>query len=592
MKRLRLSLGVKLFAVSALIVLLTGASIAVISYIEAGQAIEQEASRHLLGVATERCARLELWFSERMRAASMESAPEIRLVIESCEIHQAECPGILPPLTTFLEHKLTVDSTLLFASVFDQELNLLACAGSGVDAHAPVNLPEVVSAQGGRGAFGKLTLNSDHIPALNLAVPFPLKDGTSGILLQQFSSANTINPILSDISDLGERGEAYLVDADTIMITPSRFEHHPKPLSHKMPLPPVLEALQGKTGVMIYPGFIGGEVMGAYDWLPETSWALIVEMDVKEVFVPLQRILVDTLLAATVALAIMLSIVLLLARNWSRPLGALVSASHKVGKGDFSIRIPEENRSDEIGSLVTDFNRMVQGLEDSRRQLVQSEKLAAIGQLVAGIVHEMRNPLSSIKMNVRLLQRRLQEESSSRESLEIASGEVERLERMLTELLDYSKPSSFNMVTFSPAELVERVRRVVSEPAAASDVELLFTVAPEVQSLQGDLELIEQAVVNLLLNSIQACEQKGRVQLLISIQDGSTLLQVTDNGRGMSAHVLDRLYDPFFTTRSDGVGLGMATVRKIVEGHNGHLEMESEVDRGTTTRIIVPGESS
>jgi signal transduction histidine kinase len=592
MKRLRLSLGVKLFVASALIVLVTGASIGVISFIEARQAIEQEASRHLLGVATERCARLELWFSERMRAASMESAPEIRLVIESCEIHRAECPGILPPLTSFLEHKLALDSTLLFASVFDQELNLLACAGSGIGDHAPVNLPEVVSARGGKGAFGKLTLNDDNIPALNLAVPFPLNDGTSGILLQQFSSANTINPVLADISDLGEQGEAYLVDSDTIMITPSRFEHHPMPLTHKMPLPPVLEALQGKTGVMIYPGFVGGEVMGAYDWIPQTNWALIVEMDVREVFAPLRKILVDTMLAATVALAIMLSIVLLLARNWSRPLGALVSASHRVGKGDFSIRIPDENRSDEIGSLVTDFNRMVQGLEDSRRQLVQSEKLAAIGQLVAGVVHEMRNPLSSIKMNVQLLQRRLQEESSIRESLEIASGEVERLEKMLTELLDYSKPSSFKTVDFTAAELVERVRRVISEPAAASDVELLFTVAPEVHSLHGDLELIEQAVVNLLQNSIQACEKKGSVQLLISTQDGSTVLEITDNGRGMSSHVLDRLYDPFFTTRPDGVGLGMATVRKIVEGHNGILELESEVDRGTTARIVIPGGSS
>jgi signal transduction histidine kinase len=376
------------------------------------------------------------------------------------------------------------------------------------------------------------------------------------------------------------------------MITPSRFEHHPMPLSHKMPLPSVLAALQGGNGVMIYPGFLGDKVMGAYNWIPDVNWAMIVEMDVREVFAPLRRILVDTLLAATVALVIMLSIVLLLARNWSKPLGALVSASHKVGEGDFSIRIPEENRSDEIGSLVADFNRMVQGLEDSRRKLVQSEKLAAIGQLVAGVVHEMRNPLSSIKMNVRLLQRRLPELSSSRESLEIASGEVERLERMLTELLDYSKPSSFNLENFSATELVERIRRVVSVPAAEGKVELDFQIAPEVQSLQGDIELIERALVNLLLNSIQACEQDGRVQLLISTQDGKNVIQVTDNGRGMSAHVLDRLFDPFFTTRTDGVGLGMATVRKIVEGHNGLLELESEVERGTTARINLPGVKS
>ncbi len=589
MKPLRLSLGVKLFTVSTLIVLLTGASVGVISYLEAKQAIRLEAGRQLQGVALERRSRLELWLSERMRAASMESAPEIRLVIEACEIHRQECPGILPPLTSLLERKLELDHTLLFAAVFDQELNLLACAGSGIHDAKVAGLPEVQSARQGKGAFGRLHLNPEHLAALNLAVPFPLHDGSSGILLQQFSTSNTIDPVLIDINDLGQRGEAYLVDADTVMLTPSRFHHHPDPLTHKMPLPPVLRALQGETGVMIYPGFLGGEVMGAYSWLPEIDWAIIVEMDIREVFAPLRVILVNTLLAAAVALAVMLSIVLLLARNWSRPLRALVSASHEVGAGDFTIRVPEEKRSDEIASLVTNFNLMVQGLEDSRRRLVQAEKLATIGQLMAGIVHEMRNPLSSIKMNIRLLQRRLQEESSTRESLEIAAGEVTRLERMLTELLDYSKPPALNPARFAPQELLERVRRAVAEAATEGAVELAFSIEPEITALYGDIELIERALVNLLLNAIQASASGGDVRLLIENADGGHLLQVSDSGRGMSEHVRERLYDPFFTTRPDGIGLGMATVKKIVEAHDGSLRVESEVDRGTTVAIILPG---
>nr|MBC8478421.1 HAMP domain-containing protein [bacterium] len=272
--------------------------------------------------------------------------------------------------------------------------------------------------------------------------------------------------------------------------------------------------------------------------------------------------------------------------------GALAPASNQVGRGDLTVRVAEESRGDEIGSLLVNFNLMVKGLEDSRRQLVQAEKMAAIGQLVAGIVHEMRNPLSSIKMNVRLLQRRLQEMSTVRESLEIASGEVERLERMLAELLDYSKPPTFKPETFAPGILLERVRRAVTEPAAANEIELTCTSAPEIATLYGDLELMERAVVNLLLNAIQACDKKGRVELRIEEAAGGTLLQVSDRGRGMNTHVLERLFDPFFTTRPDGIGLGMASVRKIVETHDGQLQVESLVDQGTTVRIILPGGNS
>ncbi len=591
------TIGFKLFGTSALIILLAAFSVAALGYRQARRAILAEAQRHVLGVVRERSARLEIWLRERgngVQAAA--DAGEILQALGGAKSGSPQGRARLREAAERLVGRLRREQDIRFAALLDASGDTLAAFGEGGERGFPADVPAVRSALAGRVSWGSIHLDLHGRAVINLAVPLhDSRGGTAGVFFVQYPTAAGIDPILADTTGLGMRGEAFLVGRDTTMLTPSRFHEHPRPLTHKMPIPPVLAALEGGSGVMIYRGFLGREVLGAYTFQPEQGWAVITEMDLEEAFSPLRTIMMNTLLAAGIALLVMLAVALALARSWTRPLERLAAASEGVASGDYSIRVPEGRRGDEIGVLLRSFNRMVHGLEQAREELnrsherlLQAEKLAAVGELVASIVHEMRNPLSSVKMNLRLLDRKIDSGSPEAEFVSLASGEVKRLETMLSGLLDYSKPLR---PASEPVEVEELARLAVQgaeEEARARGVDLRFEVAGTIRRLEGDRELLLRALANLLANAVEASAEGSEVVLAVRDDGGDRLvLEVRDTGRGMSRKVLERLFDPFFTTREEGIGLGMGNVKKIVEAHEGKIEVSSREGEGTTVRLYL-----
>jgi len=332
-------------------------------------------------------------------------------------------------------------------------------------------------------------------------------------------------------------------------------------------------------------GFLGDEVLGAYVWMPRQRWALMAEIHSAEAFAPLSAMARQTLALALVALLGALSLSAFLSRGLARPVNRLTAASGRVAAGDLSPPKLPEGRN-ELGRLSAAFNTMVDDLSRHERELLQAERLAAVGRLAAGVVHEMRNPLSALKMNLGALARREDLSEIEREQLAIARAQGDRLERMLDELLDYSRPLELRRQSLDLHELLVQCAEQVQAEASEAGVEL--RVEDGGAKFDGDSEILLRALVNLTANAVQASKSGAQVRLSASTESERVILEVVDQGRGMSEREKQRLFDPFYTTREDGTGLGMSNARKCVEAHGGRLEVQSDEGRGTVARIILP----
>lgn len=231
------------------------------------------------------------------------------------------------------------------------------------------------------------------------------------------------------------------------------------------------------------------------------------------------------------------------------------------------------------------------------RQLRQSEKLAAIGGLAAGIAHEIRNPLAGISGSIELLSQNSPHEEDQK-LMKIILREIDRLNALITEFLDYSRPSVPPTMEVSPAEILrETLAGLQFNKSLRKDVEVESRLeGGESLRVLGDAEKLKQAFLNILINAYQALEKCEGPKLKIILEgshDGtSVVVRIADNGVGMSATTRERLFEPFFTTRAKGTGLGLAVTHKILESHQAKTEVRSQVGQGTEFTLVFPCSSS
>jgi signal transduction histidine kinase len=280
----------------------------------------------------------------------------------------------------------------------------------------------------------------------------------------------------------------------------------------------------------------------------------------------------------------------LISRSLARPLNELRHAMAVVGAGDLDHAI-EPRSSDEIGDLAGAFAQMTEQLRQSRTQLVQSEKLASIGQMAAGVAHGLRNPLASLRAAAQLAQHRV-EGPAAREPLNAIIEQVDRLDLRIAHLLTFSRPAPFRPLRESVRTLVDGALSGFAELLRQRRVDVTVTVPPTLREIRVDPMRLEQALTEIISNALDAMPEGGR--LTIAAREGGEArahgiaLEITDSGPGIPAEILPNLCEPFFTTRAEGTGLGLAIAKRYVEETGGRLEIASEVGHGTTVRIWLP----
>lgn len=250
-----------------------------------------------------------------------------------------------------------------------------------------------------------------------------------------------------------------------------------------------------------------------------------------------------------------------------------------------------------LGMLI--LLRDLREVKRLQAELRRSERLSTLGNMAARVAHEIRNPLSSIKGFATYLGARQTDEADS-EAARIMIGEVERLNRVVSELLGFARPSSLNITSSDPYDILERVVRLVEMDAQAKGIVIDLRSSRELAPPGGpsaapwpqvavDAERIIQALLNLLLNAVQATESGGSVSIsLLRPKQGRVGISIVDTGPGMAPEVLVQIFTPYFTTRVSGSGLGLSIVHKIVDDHGGEIFVTSEPGKGTTVTVWLP----
>ena len=237
--------------------------------------------------------------------------------------------------------------------------------------------------------------------------------------------------------------------------------------------------------------------------------------------------------------------------------------------------------------MIRDLSQ-VKELQDEVRK---ADRMAAIGHLAAGVAHEVRNPLSSIKGYATYFGSLFDEGSDNRKAAEVMTSEVDRLNRVISELLEMARPADIKLRETEVVTLLESSMRLVKQEADNAGVSVSLDISAEVGSIPLDPDRMTQAMINLYVNAIQAMPEGGKLDVDVSRQEGAILLKVSDTGTGLPEGEASRVFDPYFTTKQTGTGLGLAIVSKIIEAHSGEVQVEHTGPNGTTFSISIPTKS-
>jgi two-component system NtrC family sensor kinase len=367
-----------------------------------------------------------------------------------------------------------------------------------------------------------------------------------------------------------------------------------------------------------------------------------------------KRIILITIALDAIVLIIFGSF--LLSRVLVKPIKDLVRLTQKISEGDFSQKI-EETSKNEIGQLIVSFNRMIERLKEkqeslenyleslesankqlkqAQEELIRTEKLASIGRFAAGVAHEVGNPLGAILGYTSILQKEGMDREESKDYLNRIEKEIERINRIVHELLDFARPSKFEIKDLEINKVIESTLSLLSYQKNFKNIETQLDMQPDLPMIKGDESQLSQVIINIILNSVDAMPNGGtltiqtrthilenldvdRLQgiyprrrksdpmesdyshmrktdplsvLLKKFSEGDRLvkIRISDTGVGIKKEDLENIFDPFFTTKAPdkGTGLGLSISLRIVESLRGEMRVESEVGKGTIFEIYFP----
>lgn len=296
------------------------------------------------------------------------------------------------------------------------------------------------------------------------------------------------------------------------------------------------------------------------------------------------------------AVVICASLLVVLTYFIQRPMIELQEKIARLGEGDLNVTVGFARRNDEIGDLGRNFNRMVTLLRENREQIEhlhrtqmsRAEHLATLGELATGLAHEIRNPLAGIAGVVEIIGRDLPATSPARAVVKEVRHEIAQINRILTDLLQTARPHPPEIHRSDLNVTVEHAVMLARQQALSKPIEVVFVKNHDIPEVEHDSDQIHQVLLNLLLNSIQAIDGPGKIQLQLELREGQVAILVSDTGRGIAADHLPNIFRPFYTTKGNGTGLGLSLARRIVEEHHGHIEVASTLGEGTQFTVLLP----
>jgi signal transduction histidine kinase len=292
-------------------------------------------------------------------------------------------------------------------------------------------------------------------------------------------------------------------------------------------------------------------------------------------------------LAAVLVLSV--GVAMILASRITGPLRELTAATREVARTGALERPVPVHSADEIGQLGDSFNTMLRELKQAREELLIAEKFAFIGEVAAGVAHEVRTPLGIMRSAAQLLQRGLGAQPASAELVETIIGEVDRLNRVVDGLLQLARPREPVPERTRVEAVLTRALDLAAAQAREKGIAIERQFADRVPPAWCDPEQIHQVALNLIVNALQILPRGGHITVRTDPNaNGRVAFEIEDNGPGIPAELHERIFTPFFSLREGGSGLGLALVQRVVQSHHGSVSVRSTPGRGAAFRVELP----
>jgi len=526
--------------------------------------------------------------------------------------------------------RATVDKLLYFGA--EQSVEVTRPAGPLMEADPQLLGVEIWTRSG--GAFTRVFHDESHDRLRTLGIPedaleearrrYPLDvelaHQAGGMLLQNASlpprlpllrltalSQDGLTAVVADIrparllSAFGHalrRAEAYLVDAHGIVLV------HPDEglvlartdRSAYAAVRPALES-PGSDGSHEYSS-PGGDKLGAWSSVRVGRMFVIVEVPREESTRGATELVRRSVLFAMGVLALALVLSVFFARRLAEPLQRLQDKMESISRGDFGVEVEVSSRN-EIGALAAAFNRMSRELATRERallqanqQLIQSEKLSALGEMSAGLAHEVKNPMVGI-CGFSELGAHVETLEEAREYFALINADAQRANEILQNLLTFARPEAAALTALDVNETVRGAVRLVAHQVQIGGAKLVTSYADGLPQVMGSANQLRQVLINLAMNGAHAMDKSDQRVLTVSTAlapEGRVLIEVRDTGHGMSEETLRKLFRPFFTTKpkGQGTGLGLSVSKTIIQQHQGEISVKSVLGQGTTFTVVLP----
>jgi signal transduction histidine kinase len=317
------------------------------------------------------------------------------------------------------------------------------------------------------------------------------------------------------------------------------------------------------------------------------GWRVLILQPSKNALTPMRDLWLAILLFLSLTLLLGVAVSFWMSARIARPIVSLAQFTRDFMQGKPVIP-PHVKSSQEITELSWQFSLMIDHLEQSRLDVIRVAKLAVIGEMAASMAHEVRTPLGILRSSAQILQREPQLSDIGQEMTEYILSETQRLNGLVTTLLECAKPRPPQFADHNPHEIIAHTLELVQSHAEAKHVQISTQFDANNSHLDCDKDHIIQVLLNLLLNAIQHVNEKGQITISTRTDGASVAISVCDDGPGVTDTNKTKLFDPFFTQRPDGIGLGLTVVQQIVLAHQGNISVTDNPKGGACFHVILP----
>jgi signal transduction histidine kinase len=294
---------------------------------------------------------------------------------------------------------------------------------------------------------------------------------------------------------------------------------------------------------------------------------------------------------ASVVLGLLLAWVLL--KQVLEPIRRLAAGDVRLGVGPVGLRDEVQALQSRMHGLMEDMDQTHSQLKESQEHLKQTEKLALVGKLAAGVAHSIRNPLTSVKMRLFSLERSLDLDAIQKEDFEVISEEIRHLDTIIRNFLEFSRPPKLKTQRVSPSEVVDMTLQLLHHRLDSAGVEVRILRKTPLPAMEIDPERLKEALINIVMNACDAMTAGGELRIaeemgIMEPQGEVAMLRISDSGPGIPDEISDEVFQPFFSTKEEGTGLGLAIAKRIMEEHGGWLHLTRSEGGGATFVLVIP----